>query len=146
METSIFISYIHSDYILPFAHQPWLAGKSRPLILFSDFPVNQILDRRRVALVLHSAQQEKPPPYGLRDDISCLVGGLVAINVIFPFILGCSSSQLTNSYFSEGWVYNHQADVIGYEKISLGMGQNLSYFCLEGMNIHLPAILLWTEG
>ena len=29
---------------------------------------------------------------------------------IFPEILGISSSQLTNSYFSEGWVYNHQAD------------------------------------
>ena len=35
-----------------------------------------------------------------------LVGGLVAINFIFPLILGIileSSSQLTNSYFSEGW-------------------------------------------
>ena len=36
-----------------------------------------------------------------------LVGGLVAI-FIFPLILGMSSSQLTKSYFSEGWVYNHQ--------------------------------------
>ena len=38
-----------------------------------------------------------------------LVGGLVAIFWIFPFILGISSSQLTNSYFSEGWL-NHQPD------------------------------------
>ena len=30
-----------------------------------------------------------------------LVGGLVAINFIFPLILGMSSSQLTKSYFSE---------------------------------------------
>ena len=29
-----------------------------------------------------------------------LVGGLVAINFIFPLILGISSSQLTDSYFS----------------------------------------------
>ena len=36
-----------------------------------------------------------------------LVGGLVAINFIFPEILGMSSSQLTNSYFSEGWPANH---------------------------------------
>ena len=39
-----------------------------------------------------------------------LVGGLVAINFIFPDlgnILGMSSSQLTKSYFSEGWP-NHQ--------------------------------------
>ena len=32
-----------------------------------------------------------------------LVGALVAIFFIFPLILGCESSQLTNSYFSEGW-------------------------------------------
>ena len=38
-----------------------------------------------------------------------LVGGLVAINIIFPEILGISSSQLTNSYFSEGWP-NHQPE------------------------------------
>ena len=31
---------------------------------------------------------------------------------IFPLILGMSSSQWTNSYFSEGWVYNHQPDTI----------------------------------
>ena len=36
-----------------------------------------------------------------------LVGVLVAIFKIFPLILGMSSSQLTNSYFSEGWP-NHQ--------------------------------------
>ena len=34
---------------------------------------------------------------------SYLVGGLVAIFGIFPLLLGISSSQLTNSYFSEGW-------------------------------------------
>ena len=39
--------------------------------------------------------------------ISSLVGGLVAMNFIFPEILGMSSSQLTKSYFSEGWL-NHQ--------------------------------------
>ena len=32
---------------------------------------------------------------------------LWSINFIFPFILGISSSQLTNSYFSVGWP-NHQ--------------------------------------
>ena len=32
-----------------------------------------------------------------------LVGGLVAMNFIFPYIKGMSSSQLTNSYLSEGW-------------------------------------------
>ena len=32
-----------------------------------------------------------------------LVGGLVAMDFIFPLILGISLSQLTNSYFSEGW-------------------------------------------
>ena len=37
-----------------------------------------------------------------------LVGGLVAI-LYFPIQLGMSSSQLTNSYFSEGWP-NHQPD------------------------------------
>ena len=37
------------------------------------------------------------------------VDGLVAINFIFPLILGISSSQLTNSYFSEGWPWpTHQ--------------------------------------
>ena len=37
-----------------------------------------------------------------------LVGGLVAMNFIFPYIFwGMSSSQLMNSYFSEGWP-NHQ--------------------------------------
>ena len=36
-----------------------------------------------------------------------LVGGLVAINFIFPEKLGISSSQMTKSYFSEGWP-NHQ--------------------------------------
>ena len=40
-----------------------------------------------------------------------LVGGLVAMNFIFPEILGISSSQLTNSYFSEGWP-NHQPVLI----------------------------------
>ena len=40
-----------------------------------------------------------------------LVGGLVAMSFIFPEILGNSSSQLTNSYFSEGWP-NHQTVVI----------------------------------
>jgi hypothetical protein len=29
---------------------------------------------------------------------------------IFPIILGMSSSQLTNSYFSEGWVYHQPVD------------------------------------
>ena len=43
------------------------------------------------------------------DHLS-LVGGLVAIFEIFPEILGMSSSQVTKSYFSEGWVYNHQPD------------------------------------
>ena len=38
------------------------------------------------------------------DHLS-LVGGLVAIFEIFPEILGMSSSQVTKSYFSEGWVY-----------------------------------------
>ena len=32
--------------------------------------------------------------------VAILVGGLVAIWIIFPEILGMSSSQLTNSYFS----------------------------------------------
>ena len=41
-----------------------------------------------------------------------LVGCLVAITFIFPEILGMSSSQLTNSYISEGWVYNHQPVVL----------------------------------
>ena len=41
-------------------------------------------------------------------NILKLVGGLVAINFIFPDILGMSSSQLTNSYFSEGFNPNHQ--------------------------------------
>ena len=41
----------------------------------------------------------------------CITGWwwLVAIKSIFPLILGISSSQLTNSYFSEGWP-NHQPD------------------------------------
>ena len=42
--------------------------------------------------------------------IEDLVGGLVAMNFIFPLILGMSSSQLTNSYFSEGWP-NHQPEI-----------------------------------
>ena len=33
------------------------------------------------------------------------------MNFIFPLILGMSSSQLTNSYFSEGWP-NHQPDYV----------------------------------
>ena len=41
------------------------------------------------------------------DLWSTLAGGLVAIFGIFPEILGMLSSQLTNSYFSEGWP-NHQ--------------------------------------
>ena len=32
----------------------------------------------------------------------CLVGGLVAIFCMFPWLLGMSSSQLTNSYFFRG--------------------------------------------
>ena len=38
-----------------------------------------------------------------------LVGGLEQGFYDFPIILGMSSSQLTNSYFSEGLVY-HQPD------------------------------------
>ena len=43
-----------------------------------------------------------------RDGNYHLVGGLVAIWIIFPINIGLRlSSQLTNSYFSEGWP-NHQ--------------------------------------
>ena len=43
----------------------------------------------------------------ISGDLSLLVGGLVAI-FYFPTNIGLhSSSQLTNSYFSEGWL-NHQ--------------------------------------
>ena len=41
----------------------------------------------------------------IQDSIP--VGGLVAINFIFPELLGMSSSQITNSYFSEGWLNHH---------------------------------------
>ena len=37
------------------------------------------------------------------------VGGLEHF-LIFPIQLGMSSSQLTNSYFSEGWL-NHEPDI-----------------------------------
>ena len=46
-------------------------------------------------------------PYIL--SIHDITGGLVAIFWIFPWLLGMSSSQLTKSYFSEGWL-NHQPD------------------------------------
>ena len=36
------------------------------------------------------------------------------MNFIFPLILGISSSQLTNSYFSEGWP-NHQPDQVNLD-------------------------------
>ena len=49
-----------------------------------------------------------------------LVGGLVAIWIIFPEILGMSSSQLTNSYFSEGWP-NHQPGYVGLPAWKAGM-------------------------
>ena len=45
------------------------------------------------------------------EDVGCflpisshLIGGLEHDWLIFPYILGMSSSQLTNSYFSEGFV------------------------------------------
>jgi len=72
-------------------------------------------------------------------------------------ILGMSSSQLTNSYFSEGWL-NHQAvpqrcvlsnsfplchsqyfNIFGYGSIPINT-------IFSGMNIHLPAILMFTRG
>ena len=40
-----------------------------------------------------------------------LIGGLVAINSILPKKLGISSSQLANSYFSEGWL-NHRRSTV----------------------------------
>ena len=43
-----------------------------------------------------------------RSKIASLVGGLE--HFLFSHILGISSSQLTNSYFSEGWL-NHQPEV-----------------------------------
>ena len=39
-----------------------------------------------------------------------LVGGDWNMNGLFFYIFGMSSSQLTNSYFSEGWL-NHQPDM-----------------------------------
>ena len=51
-----------------------------------------------------------------------LVGGLE--HFIFPLILGISSSQLTNSYFSEGWP-NHQPEIVGI----------LAYFLALNMGI-----------
>ena len=48
-----------------------------------------------------------------------LVGGLVAINFLFSHILGMSSSQLTKSYFSEGWL-NHQQNKTMQDKVGDG--------------------------
>ena len=47
-----------------------------------------------------------------------LVGGLVAIFGMFPYIGLLSSSQLTNSYFSEGWL-SHQPVILGYLPMSV---------------------------
>ena len=41
---------------------------------------------------------------------SNMTGWWFGCHFLFSHILGISSSQLTNSYFSEGWVYNHQPD------------------------------------
>ena len=41
--------------------------------------------------------------------VTLLVGGLDHFHFFFPDILGISSSQLANSYFSQGWL-NHQPD------------------------------------
>ena len=55
--------------------------------------------------------QQTPVIYGrsFRHSAGSTQNWLVVwnINFIFPLILGMSSSQLTNSYFSEGWP-NHQ--------------------------------------
>ena len=60
----------------------------------------------------HLGELNKGPTKRKKNTIrlcnnSHLVGGLVAIWIIFPYMKGMSSSQLTNSYFSEGWP-NHQ--------------------------------------
>ena len=51
-----------------------------------------------------------------------LVGGLVAINFIFPWLLGISSSQLTFIFFSEGWRKTINQDVIRF------IAHRLSYY------------------
>ena len=55
--------------------------------------------------------------------------------VFFLHILGISSSQLTNSYFSEGWVY-HQPDIIPYDShIDVDISHIIPYY------FHIPQIL-----
>ena len=52
----------------------------------------------------HQQNQKGWPSVNQKDVKVILVGGLVAM-FYFPINLGClSSSQLTNSYFSEGWL------------------------------------------
>jgi hypothetical protein len=47
----------------------------------------------------------------MEENGPCLIGGDWNMNFMTFHILGMSSSQLTNSYFSEGQVY-HQPDLV----------------------------------
>ena len=71
-----------------------------------------------------------------------LVGGLE--HFLFSHILGCSSSQLTNSYFSEGWPNHQPATVQGATRWLCHMFH--SRLLLQGMErkhrIHIP----WKQG
>ena len=75
---------------------------------------------------------------------SKLVGGLE--HFLFFHILGMSSSQLTNSYFSEGWP-NHQPVNPWAEKPSLPAASPLVHGgfcaarCLPGWKVRKPVVL-----